>query len=528
MSVHEETAVTPQDPINEDVEKKPTTDDARNPLSGDAAPENRSSYTILPWRIGLFLLTSTFLQNLSYAAVPYGNYGYTGAPAWSAQQNSSYISLVFHMAYLGPIFGLIVDLTRVFRERYRPVIIISLVIQAILLFIFYFMEKIHTDYQFGSTLVVMWLLEVAVMFMYIPMNGVVIWHGNSACESVYETSARIGGLMAQAMVWRTTGTFVYTLSYTFKSVTTRTQSLTGAILSLVLILQVIFLMKRSYFVDSREASVSQSTPVLFYKNLVNVSKRATSRDRRATASSFMFILCFSFIYTALPDIINNSYIFDGNFTHFLTTRQSQVRSVMSSLGTVIGAVVYALWMHWAYIMEKAGKESFFRVNPTIIVFAGCTALALGMFVQLIGSMAQTSTNADWWRAYLIMKSFFQGAFNRFSFMPSLSLAAMHAPRNYETAAFELWSVATQGGGYVSTPITSMMYNSLNITSYETYWRFDVLCCLVRYVSMIIAVTLPKYRDEEESDVQERISFDEDGSRSSSPATSAHASAVAAA
>lgn len=520
MSVHEETAVTPHGSVNGDVEKKP--DAVQNPLAGDAAPENRSSsYTILPWRIGLFLLTSTFLQNLAYAVVPYGNYGYDGAPAWTAQQNSSYISLVFHMAYLGPIFGLIVDLTRVFRERYRPVIIISLVVQAILLFLVTFMEKIRVDYQFGSTLVVMWLLEVVVMFMYIPMNGVVIWHGNSACESAYETSARIGGLMAQAMVWRTTGTFLYTLSYTFKpSVTKRTKALTGAILSLVLILQVIFLMKRSYFVDSREASLSQSTPVLFYKSLVNVSKRATSRDHRATATSFMFILCFSFIYTALPDILNNSYLFDGTFTHFLTVRQSQVRTVMGSLGTVIGAVVYALWMHWAYNMEKAGKESFFRVSPTIIVFAGCTALALGMFVQLIGSMAQTSTNADWWRAFLIMKSFLQGAFNRFSFMPSLSLAAMHAPRNYETAAFELWSVATQGGGYVSTPITTMMYNSLNIVDYKTYWRFDVLCCLVRYVCMIIAVTLPKYRDEEENDAQERISFEEDGSRGSAAADSA--------
>lgn len=461
-----------------------------------------SPYVILPWRIGLFLFTSTILQNFSYQETYIVNMS-----GWTPKQSSAFSSLVYNMIYLGPIFGLAVDLIRVFRERYRPVVIGALLINAILSFCMYFSPSIYRDSEYGACIVVMWLMEITVMFVYIPLNAVVIWHGNSATESPEETSARIGGLMAQAMVWRTAGTLVETIVQQYAVIKYRSYALIAAIGSLLLIAQMLVLMKRSYFVDRREASLTQSTPYRFYKSLVEVSKNSVSHSRHASGTTFMFVLSFIFIYFALPEpLYNTVWQFNGMF---YGKYNAKTAAVLSQVGALLGAATYAVWMFFEYSKERAGRVSF-RMSPMFIMFVGCAAWAFGIFFHLIGQMATGNASTSW-KAFIPIQSLVVGYTLRLAFMPTLSLAAMHAPRNYETAAFELYSVCTTGGGVVSGALTTYFMGSygLDVTVSSGYWKFLLLALFIQFVPMIIAFALPKYRDAETQDEQEKINFAED-------------------
>lgn len=473
--------------------------------------ESGRGYTVLPWRIGLFLLTSTIVQNLSYLMVSMVNVP-VSTSHWSAERQNRYYQLCFNMIYLGPVFGLAVDLVRVFRERYRPVIIIACLVNAVLCFIAYGDKAVYQDRKYGSTIITVWLMEVAVMFVYMPMNAVVIWHGNRASESPKETSARIGGLMAQAMCWRTSGTLVSSIfvQYGGSDIPYRTHVLIAAIGSLVLIAQVLLLTKRSYYVDRRESSLVDSTPVRFYKSLVRISDNALSAEKKPRCSYFMFVLCFVFIYFMLPDALYNTlYSFNYRFNLDFSDRLTQTTNVLGSLGALVGAALYAIWMHLAYNWEKEGRGSLYRINPTIIMFAGCSAWAFGTCFHFIGQLGSNNESFSW-KTFIPIQTFVVQACLRFAFMPTMSVAAMHTPRDYETAGFELYSVATTGGGTVSSIVTSNMASSMQVSVYVGYWKLLLLCVFFQYLPMLVAVTIPKYRDsaaEEESD--DRIPFGAD-------------------
>lgn len=451
----------------------------------------------LPWRIGLFLLTSTFTQNMNYVL---GSFATTNYSSWTTAQQKQFYSLSYNMLYLGPAFGLIVDLIRVRRERFRPVIIMACVINAIVCFVCFATKNIENHYS--SMLVLAWIMQVATMFIYMPMNAVVINYGNRLVESPHETSARIGGLMSQAMVWRTAGSLIQTIFYqcaygdaTKPYVNNRWMCLIAGICCCLLILQVLVLTKRYYYTDYRRTCVRTSEPVVFYRNTLNMGKRAISTHKEAFGGRFMFILCFTFIYFMLPDALyNTKFSFEYQFTKTFSLGLSQANSILGSLGALLGALAYALWMYFAQHSE-ASHGRMFRVNPFIICLAGCSAWAFGTFVHFWGVMGSTNGKFSY-KVFIPIESVFVSACLRFAFMPTLSLAAMQAPRFYETAAFQLYSVSVSGGGVVSSAVTAVFMSSLGVTEVNGYWKALLLFMLFQFVPMVIAPTLPKFREDE--------------------------------
>ncbi|KAG5471547.1 hypothetical protein LSCM4_03094 [Leishmania orientalis] len=452
---------------------------------------------LLPWRIGLFLLTSTITQNMNYVL---GSFAATDYASWTAAQQKQFSSLCYNMLYLGPVFGLIVDLIRVRRERFRPVIIIACVINAAVSFVCFATKNIEN--QYASMLVLAWIMQLATMFIYMPMNAVVINYGNRLLESSDETSARIGGLMAQAMVWRTAGsliqTFFYQLAYGNSAkpyVNDRWMCLVAGICCCVLIPQVLFLTKRYYYTDHRRVSIRNSEPVVFYRNTLDVGRKAISSQKEAVGGKFMFTVCFTFIYFMLPDALyNTKFSFEYEFTEAFSLGLRQANAVLGSLGALLGALAYAMWMYFAQRSE-ASHGRMFRANPFIICLAGSSAWALGTFFHFWGVMGSSNSKFNY-RVFIPIESVVVNACLRFAFMPTLSLAAMQAPRFYETAAFQLYTVSTSGGGAVSTAVTTAFMSSLGVTTTEGYWKALPLFMLFQYVPMVIAPTLPKFREDE--------------------------------
>lgn len=478
-----------------------------SPPSNVDDEENAEStpLVVLPWRIGIFLLTSTIVQNLSYIMATYLS---SNSITWTSAEFSQFYSLCYTMIYLGPIFGLGVDLVRVFRERYRPVIIIACLINAILCFVSFATKNIEKNYK--SALMLTWLMEVVTMFMYMPMNAVVINYGNRALESPWETSARIGGLMAQSMVWRSAGTLIQTIfvqlsqgSKTNPAINNRYMVLIAGIGSCVLVFQVLLLTKRSYYLDYRRISLKTSTPVRFYTSFLTAKNNLFSSKKESSGGRFMFMLCFTFIYFMLPDALYNTrYSFEYQFTSTFSTGLSQANSILSQIGAVVGALAYALWMYFAQ-RYKTAHNMWYRAHPFVICLAGCCAWAFGTFFHFIGEMGSTNESFNY-KVFIPIESFVVAALLRFAFMPTLSLIAMHAPRDYETTAFELYSVATTGGGVVSSATTTYFKSDLGATPTSGYWKLLLLFIVFRFIPMLIAVTLPKFREDEVLDtVNER-------------------------
>lgn len=501
------------DSARDGVEKKP---DSCNENQEMPVTSERRSFVILPWRIALFLFTSTVLQNFAYGQSGVSNLGLYGAypaePLWTKQQQSSYQCLVYYVLYLGPLFGLAIDLIRVFRERYRPTIIAALVVNFALSLIIGLSPSIYRDSDFVGCLLTIWLMNIAIMFVYIPMNAVVIWHGNCATESAHESSSRIGGLMAQAMVCRTAGSFLQSTISTYsgsEKLTTRVNSYVSAALSALLIFQMLFLMDRSYFVDQREASLKTSTTWRFIKSIMDVSKSAVAGTRQVKGSTFMFIVSIVFIYFMIPDALYTTiYNFNYNYTAKMPPRVSQTTSMLMSLGTVCGALLYAVWMYYEYQRESSQGR---RLTPVVIMFAGCAFWSFGTLFHLFGAIASSSSTTNW-KAFICIQNFVVGLCLRFSFMPTLSLAAMHAPRNYETTAFEVYSIAASGGGVVSSAISTPVMTSLNSSVSEAYWKFLLLCVFFQFLPMVFAFSIPKCRDahDEEEEGNDKILLNASG------------------
>ncbi|KAK7197790.1 MFS/sugar transport protein [Novymonas esmeraldas] len=452
---------------------------------------------LLPWRIGLFLLTSTITQNMNYLL---GSFATTNYFSWTTAQQKQFFSLSYNMLYLGPIFGLIVDLVRIRRERFRPVIIIACVINAIVCFVCFATKNIQN--QYGSMLILAWIMQVATMFIYMPMNAVVINYGNRLVESPGETSARIGGLMAQAMVWRSAGSLIQTIFFQFAYgnavqpyVNYRWMCLIAGICCCVLIVQVLLLTKRYYYTDHRKAGSRGSGPVGLCRSTAKLGQRAVSTHKDAIGGKFMFIICFTFIYFMLPDALyNTKFSFEYQFTATFSLGLRQANSILGSLGALLGAVAYALWMFFAQRSE-ASRGRMFRANPFIICLAGCSAWAFGTFFHFWGEMGSTNDKFSY-KVFIPIESVVVNACLRFAFMPTLSLAAMQAPRFYETAAFQLYSVSTSGGGVVSSAVTSAFMTDLGVSTMKGYWKALLLFMVFQFVPMVVAPTLPKFREDE--------------------------------
>lgn len=467
--------------------------------------EGRSFFRFLPWRIGLMLLTSTVVQNFTTVTLA-ANY------SWPKEQSNAFQNLVWKMIWWGPIFGLLTDLVRVKRERYRPVLAFALLLNSILSFCVYFAKSLYPNYDFGPTIVVMWLLEISTMLMYIPLNGVVISNGNSMSESQFETAARIGGLMAQAMIYRNAGTAISKLftAYGSKKITTHHFAIISACLSLALIAQLFLLMKRSYFVDQRESSLQGSTVWRFYQTLVNVSKSSTSSSHHVAGTTFMLATCFTFIYYMIPDAAQSTmYTWNYNYYASYKANTSNTISFLGSVGATLGALVYAAWMFYEFgIHESKGG----RVTSAIIGFAGCTAFALANLVHFIGVLCSKNSSMDM-TVYQPIQSLLVQFFAFFGLLPCLSLAAMHAPRHLETAAFELFSIAMSAGSTICSAASADMMGSFNLdvkanTDYG-YWKFVLICIFLKFVPMIIAIAIPNCREVDHDEVvdnEEKMNF----------------------
>lgn len=568
-------------------------------------PAKRDAPILLSWRIGLFLLTSTFLQNLTYNL---SSMGLTEAYSWKTQQFNKFYSLVYYMLYLGPVFGFTMDIFRVWGERYRPSIIAGCVVNLICCFVFFGKTEAVLASPYG-TIMVSWLTQIAIMYIYNPMNVVTIRYGNRCffnslsyeydrlneklgfktkrtdeekkhIRSV-ESTARVGTLMSQLMVWRYMGSFLYSIFNNFARgrnaatphVKTRWYVFMAAVGSCILILQVLFLMKRKYFLDYTEKEAKAPICTKIVRDAFKVKRATLGRTHKPIGSNFMFILCFIFVYFMIPDVLYNTrftanYIFYASFG----ARWKQTFSILSSLGAVIGALAYALWMILAYVFENrrhrrrlnamknqtralkgrnpnnnrepanegSGHDSdsdddvdhednlrlvdkpyFYspwQAGTFVVVFAGCTAWAFGTFFHMFGEMGRHNPNFNF-HVFLLFETLVVNACLAFALLPTLTLLAIHCPFNYEAASFALYSVATSGGGVISSLATTSVgtYLGFDSTAYTlagltSYWKMCLLCIFFQFFPLLIAPALPKCRADirvNKEDIEDwKVSIDE--------------------
>ncbi|EPY31622.1 hypothetical protein STCU_03363 [Strigomonas culicis] len=548
-------------------------------------PAKRDAPVLIGWRIALFLFTSTIVQNLSSNTYSLFQTGYNN---WTTEQQSGYLSTSASMLLLGPVFGFFMDMFRVRGERYRVSIIAGCVVNIIISFVTYAKYPAVGD-NFYSGVIMYWLQQVSVMFIYIPMNVVVIRYANrcfyNSLSYEYdrlneqlghkgtektaderqqirnvESTARVGNIMAQTMLCRSMGSFVYSIFHIHTTGTTSVKTpitlrwwvCMGAIGSCVLILQILFLMKRKYFADYNANDSKKSLCAQFVRDVIKVKRASLGRTHKPIGSNYLFIILFIFFFYSIPDGMTNCR-YSFHMTKADSTKKHWMRAytILASLGTVLGPFCYALWMTLAYMFENrrhrrrlqgmlntvqrlkrnneddensasdddidhedglrlVDKPYFYspwQAGTTVITFAGCASWAFGIFFHLIGVMGRYNPNFNY-NVFILFDVVVTNACYYFTIVSSIALVVIHCPFNYEASAFTLYSAAFAGTGSVTYPLTSSLASSLGVGSIgwyssvgKGYWKLLLISIFFRFIPMLFVPGLPKCRADVRMNVE---------------------------
>ncbi|EPY30080.1 folate/biopterin transporter [Strigomonas culicis] len=334
------------------------------------------------------------------------------------------------------------------------------------------------------------------MGTYIPLNGILVEVGRHDAETAEQSTARLGAIMSVAMVWRSVGSLGASLLHLLLVRVCSNRSLLLVVcIQLTLVILVMLWVPTALFAPG---SAPQHHVVQRVRAGWGQFRRSCNpRNLRSDGFVFFLVLCFVFVYTTMPDG-STSYM---NYTFSAFSLSSGVLSLSStcgSIGSIVGAYVFSVWMKRRAAQEERGKTP---TSMFTIFFLGSVAWAFGYVTNLLlctGFVTDVLHIAP--AVYIPVDSFFVSMFVRFAFMPTLTMAAEHAPKHLEATTFEVFSVVCIVGGTCSALLTSVIAEALGITkeNYGPLSTLIVLSIICKLLPIPIAYILPKRDAAEES------------------------------
>ncbi|KAK7198479.1 BT1 family [Novymonas esmeraldas] len=451
---------------------------------GDTAPA--FCVPSIPRAVMVLLVLSALVQGFSASVVAiFMNRELALQPA----EVAAYWAYVGSTVWCQPLLGYVSDAVVVLGEKRRPLLLAASVGNAAL-YIVYGLCVAATR-TFGRFVALSMLSQLCTMCLYIPLNGLVVEVGRHDAETAEESNARMSAIMAKTMLWRSAGSLVGAVLHTALVVWLPVRVLLGVTGLLYLALVPAALAApRVLFLRAAAPTGNWYTRVVQAGRLV--WRGLDVRDMRSDGVCFLLVLLFVFAYTMMPDAgsVYYSYLY---VTFAFPNWFYSMNGCVGHLGSIAGAYVYSCWMERRAVQETRGGA---RTSLFFIFSIGSAAWAVGYVTNLL---LCTGVVTDTLRIpaalYVPVDTFATSLLARFAFMPTLAMAAEHAPKHLEATTFEVFSVASMGGGIVSSLLTSTIARGLHITreDYTHLWALVLVSVAAKLAPIPLAYLLPERR-----------------------------------
>lgn len=401
-----------------------------------------------------------------------------------------YWMFVGFIGWFQPLIGSASDLLVIAKEKRRPLFILCAIGNTIIYSIFCF--KPASTAQFAVFVAVSIVSNACTMGIYIPLNGILVEVGRSDAESPEETVARVSAVMPKAMVFRSLGALAGNVIHTCLILVLSVRAMLGiSAITFAVLIPLVLVAPRALFL--RPAAIREN----FYKSVkeacVTVKESLASGDMRSDGVCFVVVLLFVFLYCVMPDaqVVYSNYLY-GAFS--FDAWFYSMNSCLSSLASIVGSYCFAAWMDYRAKREHLGGR--LRTSIFFIFSIGCVAWAFAYFTNLLlctGFIVDVLHIPP--AVYVPVDNFVTMLLVRFAFMPTIVMAAEHAPKGLEATAFEVFSVASLGGGTISSLMTSFIAQGLGMSrgDYGNLWILLVISMVCRLVPIPLAYFLPQRR-----------------------------------
>lgn len=457
----------------------------RHEAAEDALPAPFVCPAIPPFVL-LLLVFSSLAQSLSSSVLSlFMNIDLAMGPV----EVTMYWVYVGLTSWVQPAVGYAADALVVRQERRRPLFMVAVTGNTVIFFLYCIASWPTSSFSVFVTLSL--VSQLCMQGMYIPLNGLLVEVGRTDAETEDESVARMSAIMSKAMVWRSTGSFAGLLLQVLLSLTMSVRHMLAvAAITFAVTLPIMSQAPRELFFRTSAGPGGN-----FYTRLAEVGRRVKegfkSDGIRSEACVFVIVLLFVFFYTLMPDgggvYFNYLYAVYSFPTWFYS-----VNSVIGNVGSIAGAYIFSTWMDRRAMQEAAGAP---HVSMFWIFVIGSVAWSLGYVTNIMVCTGFVEALGIPIKLFLPIDNFFVALFARFAYMPTLVMAAEHAPKNFEATAFEVFSVASMGGGMASSAITSVIATVLPITraDYSRLWILMTISVVCKLVPIIPAYFLPEQR-----------------------------------
>ncbi|CAG9580522.1 hypothetical protein LMJF_32_3720 [Leishmania major strain Friedlin] len=405
------------------------------------------------------------------------------------------VEVVRYWMYIGctmwcqPVVGCISDAIVVFSEKRRPLFVLAAVSNTVIYTIYSLFPG--ATRSFGRFVALSMVSQFCTMGLYVPLNGLVVELGWHDAETAEESNARMSAIVSKTMVWRSAGSLAGAVLHTCLIALLPVRPLLGitGILFLVLV-PIVLVTPRRLFLRSSTQDYSFCHRVA--KACRMVWCRFDIRDPRSDGVCLVLVLAFVFVYAMMPDASSVYYSYLYVVFEFPNWFYS-MNGCVGHLGFIAGAYVFSCWADQRATQEARGGT---RMSLFFIFMIGSVAWAVGYVTNLLlctGFITETLGVPA--AAYVPVDTFFTSLVARFAFMPTLVMAAEHAPRFFEATTFEVFSVASMGGSVVSGLLISSIAEGLHITrtDYSRLWALIVVSMVAKLAPIFLACLLPERR-----------------------------------
>nr|CAJ2479386.1 unnamed protein product [Leishmania braziliensis] len=436
--------------------------------------------------VTMLLLFSSLVQGFSSSVV---SIFMNGELALQPVEVAQYWAYIGCMMWFQPLLGYISDAVVVLGEKRRPLFVLAAVLNTVI----YAVYSLFPGATGSFTRFVAWSMvsQLCTMGLYIPLNGLVVEVGRHDAETVEESNARMGVIMSETMVWRSMGSLIGAVLHTCLIAFLSVRPLLGiaGLLFLVLVPIVGFTPRHLFLRPSMQdgnfcSSIANAGWMLWSNSDV--------RNLRRDGVCFVLLLAFVFVYTMMPDASSIYYSYLYVVFQFPNWFYS-MNGCIAHLGSMAGAYVFSCWTNRRARQEACGGT---RMSVFFIFMMGSVAWAVGYVSNLLLCTGFiTGTLGISAAVYVPVDNFFTSLVARFAFMPTLIMAAEHAPKFFEATAFEVFSVASMGGGIVSGLLTGCIAKGLCITrtDYSQLWALISVSIVARLMPIFLAYLLPERR-----------------------------------
>lgn len=499
LAVEDVEPITVEDDVTSKANPDKTTTSIveESPREGDEGPvEGKKEYTPpeLSLIIILLLVFSTVAQNFASSIT---SMFMSFALGYTSKDITRYWAYIGFISWVQPGVGFLADVIVVAGERRRPLFVFGALVNVVIYILYCFVPSVTENW--GSFVGVSILAQICLMCIYISLNGLLVDYGRDENESKEESAARIGAIMSKAMMWRSLGSFLSSVILTYILVYLDTKATIGITSAFYfIIIPLIFFAPRSLFLRKLDQPNAFQRA---WKAALEIKRTFNIFDYRSDGVVFVLVLCFVFIYSMVPDSTNLYYYFLYSEYWYFPTWFFSFMSAFGNLGSSFGAFLFSLWMDRRAKAESKGGK---KVSNFLLFFFGSVAWAVAYATNLMLCTGFVENDLHIpANTFVPVDNFIFSLLARFAYMPTVAVAADHAPRAFEATCFEVFMVVSMGGAMVSNIFIIFIMDAIDPNgTYDNFWILVLISIAGRLLMIPLAFLLPDKRTTAENEALE--------------------------